>query len=384
MPPGPLVADDAVWLRAIERAQQSLRLSAAGLIEPSTPALRVAAVAIRTCDATAPALLGLVRRSLLRADLFSESSLKCLRALARAGEPVDMERLTPFLDGLGRYARTALVAIAERAALGDERAFPLLRASLQGRWAAEAAWFLSSLRTEQSLAVLRPLVSEPHEVGLHASAALLAAVGDETAFRSLTDRLCDSVGSAGAARALLAASTATDWLGRAEKELTERSQEGELRADRGRTTAATLLTVCGQRADMKATLRSLGSSEDQLKLIGAQAAYWLGDADRARTAILELFNRGPTMAAQAFEVLTRWADVGDDRALSLHRKVVDQRPMDLSRAAILEAVAGSPRPVLFGILTRALAAPDPTLALEAARAVARLREPALPVPAYAL
>jgi hypothetical protein len=329
-------------------------------------------------------LLTLGRQSLMRAGVGSEPALRCLRALARAGEPVDVSRLQPYLENVGRYARVALVALADLSSHGNPEALPVLTSALRGKDAADAAFLLSRLQTPEAMAVLDGVLFDTNEVGLHAAAGLLAFSASGAALRQLTERLCDSEGSAPAARALLAASPTGEWLTKVDTELTTRAADGDIPAERGRGVAAALLTACGLRADMKAALRAMGSSDDRLVLVGAQAAYWLGEAERARAVILDLHRRGPQIAGQAFEVLTRWADIGDEGALALHRRLVEQRPIDLSRSALFEAIASSTRPVLLGTLTRALGARDPLMALEAARAVARLRDPPFPVPALAL
>jgi hypothetical protein len=364
----------------LARAAESLGQSARGLTDPSSAALSVATAAIRCGEPEAGRFVGLVRRSLVHTDLQGESGVRCLRVLSRVGEAVDIDRLAEHLSGVGRVPRIALTALAEVAATGVERATKEVIGALDGTLQTDAALLLSHLCTDQALAALARHLDDPGPAGLHAATALLALEDEPSAFESLCKRLCDPDTAVSAARALwevaddgcrlrAAAGTLQRWA--------LRDVEG---AERGRRIISVMLTACGAAEDMAATLRALGSEDDELVLLGAQAAYALGSAEQARSALAVLLRRGPVIAGQAFQLMTRWADIGDESAFALFRAIVERRPVDLTRAAMFDAMAAAFRPAIWSPLVRAIESGDRVTAQEAARSVARLREPISVVP----
>lgn len=382
LPAGPAVleSDDASWALAQARARDVLHRAAQGLADPPVPALAVAAGAARTGSELGEELLGCVRRALVRAPLGSETSLRCLRTLARVGARVDVALLSQLLSGAGRLPRLALTALAEAAWRDDERALESLVGALDGPLRADAAMLLSHVCGDEALDALGRHLRRPGRTGLHAAAGLLAAEDDAFAFEVLLERLCDPVESVAAARALWGAGPQGLWLRQAESMLGRWARRGVQAAEHGRFVAAVALAAGGLGDDLSATQRALGSEDDELVLLAAQAAFCLGDSERARAAAMHLLRRGPQLAAQAFAMLARWADLGDDESYTIVRGLLSQRPADLARGAVMDALVGTSRPPLHAPVLRALTRGDPGLALEASRALARLREPPSPVP----
>lgn len=375
-----LAADDEVWRHALRRAQTVLASAARGESEPLPAALAVAVTSARCGEPEARDLLALVRRALVRSQVRSEGAARCLRALARAAEAVDLDRLSLLLDGSGRGTRIALTAAAECASHGDVEAESLLIGALDGALRPDAAHLLSQLCSERALDALAGLLRAPGPAGLHAASALVAAEDDPFAFEALCERLCESSDAVATARALLGSDSTGHRLAAAAGALTRWAARGVARAAAGHHVATTVLAAAGHSDDVAAAQRALGSDDDDLVLAGAQAAWRLGDTERARSSAERLVRRGPIVAAQSFRLLTEWADLHDDRALAVVRRLVLQRPVELARTAVVEGLAGRRRTTLHDIVTRFVVSGDASWGLEASRAVARLREPPAIVP----
>lgn len=214
---------------------------------------------------------------------------------------------------------------------------------------------------------------------MHAATALLAAEEDPFAYESLLERLCRSEESVAAACALWGADGRGTRLVDAEGTLGRWAARGVKSALRGRRTAAVVLAAYGVNSDLSAAFRALAAG-DELAVYAAQAAWLLGDCARARAAVDAMLRRSPRVAALAFAALCGWADLGDEPSLKLVQRVVKARPLELSRAAMLDALAGCRRPLLHRLVVEPLYGADPALALEAGRAVAKLHEPPTIVP----
>lgn len=378
---GPLGVNEALWERALAKAQDALTAATRASGEPAAQVFAVVAAAARLREPRAPALVGLLRRILVRSAIDGETSLRCLRTLARAGSPIDVARLVQGLAMTGRVPRLALAALAELAARDDGVATGHLAGALETNLRADAAMLLSHVATEAAVDALAPWLRAPGATGLYAATALVAAEDDPFAFEQLCERLCEPSDSVLAAGLLWGAAAEGARLREAEAVLARWARRGVARAESGRLVAACVLTAGGIAQDLPATLRALSSEEDELVLLGTQAAYALGDAERAHGAALRLLRRGALIAAQSFALLARWADLGDGRAMQLVKTTLERRPVDLARSAVYEALAGCVRPGLYGVVVSALSSNEPGgAALEAARALARLREPPSVVP----
>ena len=378
--PPPLAADEALWSKALLITETALLEATKGRAELPTSSLSVAACAARANDPAASLLVALVSRMVVRSEAGSERAIRCLRALARAGQPVDRDRLAQALEGTGRLPRIALAALAELAARDDPEALALVSEALDGPLRAEAAQLLSGLCSEGALDALAPRLRTPGPTGVHAAAALVAAEEDPFAFELLCERLCEPSDAVLAARALWGAAPGGAVLMDAHASLARWEARGVPAAGSGRLVAAALLTAGGRAQDVAATWRALASEDSELCLIGAEAAYALGDAQRARAAAVGLVRRGPGVAAKAFALLVSWADDGDEPALSVVRQLPESRPVELGRQAVLEALCATRRPPLQEPLRRAFAGSDRGQALDAARALAQLREPLALIP----
>lgn len=378
---GPLASDDRTWDLALARAEEALRPAARGTVEPPVTALAVAAVAARIDPARARPLLTLVRQCLVHTVIGGEPAVRCLRALARAGEPIDPAALDDALGGAGRLPRIALAALGELAARGSRPALERLGEALCGPLRADAAALLSRICSEEAVDLLAPHLRTPGLVGLNAAAALLSAEEDPFAFQTLCEALCESSDAIGAARMLWGAAPDGARLVSAESALASWSRRGIFAAEKGRLVASAVLTAGGRRQDVEATARALASPDDDLLLVGAQAAWEIGDAQRGRSALMMLLRRGPALAAGAFSVLVRWADRGDEPSAANVRTVLSRRPVDLGRAAVYESLAATTRPCLYDHVVRALSGSSLATALEAARALARVKDPPSVAPA---
>lgn len=382
--PDPVSWDRPERPRALEGAFSvalaSLERSAAGREEPAPAALAVAACAARIDRSAAADLLRLSRRSLVHLPPNSEPALRCLRAIAHAGGAVDLSRLRQALSWQGRPSRLALSALADLAANGDDHAFVAVVSALHSPLCADAAQLLSSLCSDASVDVLANFIRAPGLVGVHAAAALLSAEDDPFAFESLCERLCLPREAAQSARALFGAAPGGRHLQAAEAVLARWTRRGVHRAEPGRMVASVALTAAGLSADAVATFRALGSDDDEVVLLGTQAAWQLGDTERARLTAVALMRRGPTLAGAAFALLVRWADCGDRRALEIVRGALERRPVDLARSSALDALASAKTPAIAERAERALRLKNPGVALDAARSIARAHEPPSIVP----
>jgi hypothetical protein len=375
----PLATDDALWSQVLERTRAHLELVSRGMIELVQSSLAVVVSAVRQRSSESR-LLPLLRRALARTDLGSENHLRCLRALARTGERIDMQRLLDALRLTGRVPRIALIALTEVAATEQGEALEQLVAALDGGMRVDAAFLLSCIGSDDALDALSRHLRTPGPTGIHAAAALLAIEDDPFAFEVLCERLCEPLDAVLAARALWNASPDGSRLSLAESTLARWARRGAVTAESGRQIAAVALAARNTGQDVAATQRALGSENDELVLLAAQAAYALGDAERARGAVQGLFRRGPVIAGAAFQLLASWADMGDLRSQALLRTLLERRPVDLGRVTIFETLATTTRPALRKVVVRALSSPDRLMALEAGRALARLREPPSSVP----
>ncbi len=378
--PVALATDDALWSRALDRTHEVLSLAAKGMVEPGSAAFTVAACAARADDQRGPELVSLMRRALVRGSWSSDTLLRCLRSLARAGGPVDIPRLVQFTRAAGRAPRIAAAALGEAAARGEQSATGALIDALETPVRADAALFLSYLCTQESLNALARRLRTPGPAGVTAAGALVAAEDDPFAFEVLCERLCEPSVAVLAAQALWGAAPDGKRLLEAESALSRWSRRGIALAEHGRLVAGAMLTAGGITQDVTATYRAAASDEEELALVGARAAFALGDAERARTTAMDLLRRGPTYASRSFQLLVSWAELGDDRSLALVRSTLERRPVDLARSSVFEALAGTTRRGLCGVVARAVGATDRLTALEGARALARLREPPSIVP----
>jgi len=365
-----LGADDGAWALACSRALAELDRSARGDGDPER-ALVVWVAAVRSGVGAGDGA-ALVRRTLLRSPPGGETALRCLRALARAGEPVDVPHLSAAVTGNGRGARIALAALAE-VSRRDRRAHARVVRALHGPLRADAALWLSHLCTRRALDALAGTLRAPGAAGLHAATALLAAEDDPFAFEVLCERLCEPRESVAAAFALLGAGPEGIRLRQARSALARWVRRGAAPAAFGRDTAAVVLTGAGWDEDREATLRALASEDSRLALAGARAAWQLGDAARARASVQMHLRRGSTTAAQALELLVRWADLGDEAALGGARAAIATRAA-MSRGAMFEILVRSGQPALQEPVRRAIEKATDA-ALDAAAALARLREP---------
>lgn len=348
--------------------------------EPRAATYAVAVTVIRASGRERSTLVALLRRLVLRMPAGSEAQARAQRALARSGAAVAPERLEQALASGRVAARIALAVLGELAVRGSTVAHERLSRELNGVHRADAALWLSFLCTDQALDTLAGHLRTPGLVGLHASAALFAVEQDPFAFESLLERLCSPEESLNAALALWGADGTGLPLVGAENALRRWTARGVARARVGQRTAAIVLAAKGQGTDLGASLGAL-SGKDELAVHAAQGAWALGECERARNAAYALLERAPRTSALAFKALCRWADDGDEPALALVRRVLKHRPIELSRAAMLEALAHSRRRALARPVTDALTRGDEALALEAARVVARRLEPASPLPA---
>lgn len=378
-PQPPLAMDTEAFAHATSLAAHALEAALASGDSPPSSAVAIAVAAIRSGQARGAALMAPLRQLVVRLPPEGEGGLRCLRALVRAGEPVDAQRFAGALARGGRVGRIALAGLAELCSRGSSEAFTLLSASLDGALKADAALWLSHVCSEASLDVLATRVRVPGSVGLHAATALLTAEEDPFAFESLLERLCRADETLAAGLALWGADARGTRLIEAESVLARWARRGVQRARTGRFTAAVLLGARGAGTELAASLKALAGG-DALAVHAAQAVWQLGECERARVAAEAMFRRGPLVAARTFAVVCGWADQCDEPALKLVRRVVANRPVELSRAAMLDALSGCRRASLHRPVLSALTGADRALALEAGRAVAARHEPPATVP----
>lgn len=375
----PIALDAQAFIEAIERARRALTSCLAAGQEPPSAALSIAVAAVRGAHRAGPSLVTLLRQLVVRLPAGDEGSLRCLRALARAGHEVDVRRFCEAVAQGGRAGRVALAGLAEQASRGVGEALSRLATELDGALKADAAFWLSHLCSESALDALAPHLRAPGPVGLHAASALLAAEEDPFAFDCLLRRLCRPAETLAAARALWGADASGVRLVEAENALGRWSRRGLPGATVGQRTASVLLGAHGVGFDLAAPLRAV-AGDDELAAWAVRALWLMGDGERARSCTEVLLRRAPLVSAHAFSSLCLWADQQDEQALKVVRRTVMQRPVELSRAAMFEALASGRRPSLHRPVVAALSGHDQPLSLEAGRAVAKLHEPPSLVP----
>lgn len=378
-PPPPVARDTQALDAAALLARQEFARRLGDGVDPPSASVAVAVAVIRAGRPLGNELQTLLRQLVLRLPLDSEGSVRCLRALVRIGGQADTERFERAVACGGRVGRVGLAGLAELTAQGKTEAFHVLSTALAGALKADAAFWLSHVCSEAALDALAPHLRTPGVVGLHAATALLAAEEDPFAYESLLERLCRSDESVEAACALWGADGSGSRLVDAEGTLGRWAARGVKNALPGRRTAAVFLAAQGVNSDLATVLRALGTG-DELAVYAAQGAWLLGECARARSAVDAMLKRSPRVASMGFAALCGWADLGDERSMKVVRRVVVDRPLELSRAAMLESLAGCRRSSLHRLVVGLLHGPDHALALEAGRAVAKLHEPPATVP----
>lgn len=375
----PMALDEEAFSQAVERAGHALSSCLAGALEPPSAALAIAVAAVRASHRDSATLLTLLRQLILRLPAGDEASLRCLRALSRCGMDVDVRPLCDAVSQGGRVGRVALATLAEQAVRGKGEALARLATELDGALKADAAFWLSHVCSEAALDAMAPHLRAPGAVGLHAAAALLAAEEDPFAFDCLLRRLCRPAETLAAARALWGAEARGKRLVEAENALGRWARRGVPGATIGQRTASVVLGAHGVGFELASPLRAV-AGDDELAAWAVRALWLMGEGERARRCAEALLRRAPLVSAHAFASLCQWSDQRDEQALRIVRRVVTQRPVELSRAAMFEALASGRRPSLHRPVVAALSGHDQMLSLEAGRAVAKLHEPASIVP----
>lgn len=377
--PPPLASDTQALDAAAQLAKRELMRRLDDGQDPSSASVTIAVASIRAKRPERHDLQTLLRQLVLRLPLDGEGNARCLRALVRTGADAHAGRFEYAVSQGGRVGRVGLAGLAELSAQGKAEALRPLSRALGGALKADASFWLSHVCSDAALDALAPHLSTPGAVGLHAATALLAAEEDPFAYESLLERLCRTDETVGAACALWGADGKGTRLIEAEGTLGRWAARGVISAQLGRRTAAVLLAAYGINGNVPAALRALGAG-DEVAAYGAQAAWLLGECARARAAVDAMLRRSPRAAALAFAALCGWADLGDEHAMKLVRRIVLSRPVELSRASMLESLVGTRRRSLHRTVVELLHGADPVLALEAGRAVAKLHEPPATVP----